>query len=184
MPISRPAAVRAAIAALVLAVASPHALMAQEEPPRGERTRIDLIPFFGYGHGVAGGRDAWLGGFRIGIRTETWGVAVTQQDWVIDLPCGDDPEPCDDPVSTTLGGEWRMPGSLGAALIVGADAGVFDADGTYLLGDVRVGTEQALGPVAVRFETRAQKVLGLDVATVDALLGLRISFGGPRLPRR
>ncbi|HSU15246.1 hypothetical protein [Longimicrobium sp.] len=183
MPISRAAVVRTAIAALVLALALPRAAAAQEEPPRGERTHIDLIPYFGYAHGIAGSRDAWLGGFRIGMRTETWGVALTEQSWVIGLACNDNLEPCDDPVSTTLGAEWRVPGSLGSALIVGADAGVFDADGPYLIGGVRLGTEQALGPVAVRFESQVQKVLGLNVATVDALLGLRISFGGPRLPR-
>jgi hypothetical protein len=180
MPISR----FAAVAALVLAFASSRALVAQEERPRGERTHIDLIPFFAYGHGIGGSHDAFLGGFRIGMRTERWGVALTEQDWIIDLPCDDDPEPCDDPISTTLGGEWRMPGRLGATLIAGADVGVFDAEGTHLLTGVRLGTDQALGPLGLRIEAQAQKVLGLDVATLDALVGLRISFGGPRLPRR
>ena len=185
MPISRTAAARAAFAALVLALALPRAALAQEEPPRGERTHIDLIPYSGYAHGIAGSRDAWLGGFRIAMRTQTWGVALTEQDWVIDLPCSADPEPCDDPISTTLGGEWRLPGrSPGSTLIVGGDLGVFDAESAYLVGGVRLGAEQALGPVGVRFETQVQKVLGLNVATLDALVGLRISFRGPRLPRR
>jgi hypothetical protein len=184
MPIPISAGARTAFALLMLALAAPAAAKAQEERPRGERTHIDLIPFFAYGRGIGGSHDAFLGGFRIGMRTERWGVALTEQDWIIDQPCDDDPEPCDDPISTTLGGEWRMPGRLGATLIVGADMGMFDAEGTHLLTGMRLGAEQALGPLGLRVEARAQKVLGLGVATLDALLGLRISFGGPRLPRR
>ena len=184
MPISRIAVIRAACLALAIALASAHVAYAQEPASRGERTHIDVIPFFGYGHGVSGSHDAWLGGLRIGLRTDEWGIALTSQDWVISLPCQSDPEPCDDPISTTLGVERRIPGGLGAALVAGVDAGVFSVQGTHLIGGARLGAEQAIGPVALRIEGQAQKVLGLNVATLGALVGLRISFGGPRLPRR
>jgi hypothetical protein len=164
--------------ALAIALASTRPLSAQQ------RTRIDVMPYFGYGHGVSGSHDVWLGGLSVGLRTEKWGIALAGQDWVTSLPCTSDPDPCDDPTSTTIGIERRIPGSLGAALIGGVDAGVFSVRGTHLIGGARFGAEQALGPVFLRIEGQAQKVFGMNVSTLGALLGVGFSFGGPRLPGR
>jgi hypothetical protein len=184
MHIFRSAARMVALAAVALVISAPRAVMAQDAAAEaGTRTRIDLIPMVGYAHGGENSRHALVSAFRIGLRTETWGIAYTQEYWVAGWTCPRETDDvCDDPSSYTLGIDRRFAGSGGAALVAGADLGVMSWYGARAMGGVRVGLEQPIPPLgAIRIEGQAQKVLGIDVATVAALVGFRFSFGGPRL---
>lgn len=181
MPVSFRAPARAAAAALVLAAALVQPAHAQEQAPR---SRVDLVPLLGYAHGGARSRDAWVSGLRIGIGTDRVGIAYTQELWLVDWPCPRTTDVCDDAASYTLGVERRFPRAAGHVLDVGVDAGVFSWYGAHPMGAVRLGSEQAVGRVALRAEAQAQTVPALHAATVGLFLGVRISFAGPRLPGR
>ena len=183
MPISRSRTCIIAAAAVALAIFAPRWVAAQDaSADDGPRTRIDVIPMVGYAYGGANSRHALVSAVRVGLRTETWGIGYTQGYWVAGWTCPRETDVCDDPSSYTLGVERRFTKPDGTALVAGADAGVMSWYGARAMGGVRVGLEQPVPPLgAIRIEGQAQKVLGIDIATVAALVGFRFSFGGPRL---
>jgi hypothetical protein len=170
----------AAWLAAALVLAFPRAAAAQDAP--APRTRIDIIPQLGYAGLLEHGRSGLASSLRLAIGTGRVGIAYTQGYWVGSVHCPADV--CNDLESYTVGGEARIAERGGTVLVAGADAGVMSFYGSHAMGDVRLAVDQGGRTLALRSELQAQAASGVEVAHVLLSVGLRISFAGPRLPRR